>query len=206
MNNFKNIVLGIAILILTMFVVIYGINTFYEKPQYDDYCASERYPVPDKNNGSEVCPAVCVEMYEIQNGECVLNECGSGCGPDGRTTFDKLSQCEIALSGKACHEVYNDAQEKYSRNVFLIALPLGILIIAAGAALFSLEAVGIGLMGGGIGTILYGVSDYWSYADNWLRFALSLAGLIILIVFAYWINKKGFKLFEGKKKKGKGKK
>ncbi|MBU2053109.1 MAG: hypothetical protein V1788_00955 [Nanoarchaeota archaeon] len=34
----KNAVLGIAIVVLTIFVTVYGINTFYEKPVYDDFC------------------------------------------------------------------------------------------------------------------------------------------------------------------------
>ena len=76
-------------------------------------------------------------------------------------------------------------------------MPLGIIIIAAGALIFGLEAVGAGLMGGGVGVILWGVGGFWQFAQNWLKFVLSLLGLIILIWLAYYFNKK----FGEKKKK-----
>ena len=204
MINIKNIVFGIAILILTMFVTINGINTFYERPEYSDFCPEGR-PVPKLIDGEErICPTVCVEMYELEGGLCVFNECGSGCGPDGLNSFDTLEQCEIVASGKNCYDLFDNANEVYSRNVFLIALPLGILIIAFGAYLFSLEAVGAGLMGGGVGTLIFGAGGYWRFADNWLKFLLSLVGLVALIAFAYWFNteKKHFlKKFFFKRKK-----
>ena len=202
MLNIKNLIFGIAIMILTIFVSVYGINTFYEKPEYDDFCSSVRAPVLEKG-GDQVCPAVCVELYEIKNNECSFNECGGGCGPDGLNSFDTLEQCEIVLNGKNCYDLYDDALEKYSKNVFLIAIPLGIIIIAIGASLFSLESVGAGLMLGGVGTLVYGVGGYWRYADNLLKFLISLVGLIAIIVFAYWFNskKKGFwkRFFKGNK-------
>ena len=77
-----------------------------------------------------------------------------------------------------------------SKKVFFIALPLGILILCAGAFFFGLEAVGAGLMGGGVGTLIYGSGAYWPYTQNWIRFLLSLVGLIILIWFAYFLNKR----------------
>ena len=72
----------------------------------------------------------------------------------------------------------------------MITLPLGILIIILGTLLFKLESVGAGLMGGGVGIILWGVSRFWIFAENFLKFILSLAGLGVLIWLAYYFNKK----------------
>ncbi|MDP3992461.1 MAG: hypothetical protein Q8P79_03085, partial [Nanoarchaeota archaeon] len=83
-----------------------------------------------------------------------------------------------------------DALKERSKKVFFLALPIGIAIIALGAFFFGLEAVGAGLMGGGVGTLIYGSGAYWPYTQNWLRFLLSLAGLVILIWFAYFWNKR----------------
>lgn len=94
-----------------------------------------------------------------------------------------------------CSKPYDADMEIYSRNMFLIAVPLGILIIVLGAVIFGLEVVGAGLMGGGVGVILYGVLEYWRYSANLLRFILSLAGLLVVIWFTYWLNKRA-----GKKK------
>ncbi len=203
MFNIKNIIFGLAIMILTIFVSVYGINTLYERPEYDDFCSSARYPVVDKLDEQPICPAVCVELYEIENSACVFNECGSGCGPDGLNTFDTQAQCELVLDGKNCYDEYDVAMKEYSKNVFIIAIPLGVVIIAIGASLFALESVGAGLMLGGAGTLFYGAQEYWYYAENLIKFITSLVGLIALIVFAYWFNSehKGFwkRFFSGKK-------
>lgn len=210
----KDIILGIAIIILTIFVTFYGINTLFPKPAYDDFC---------NINPGKVCPSVCVPLYEINSGECVFTECGSGCGADNIITFSDSSSCEAGLSlsdqkrcelqngswirqdiqcikapcpqgycdvYSQCNQEYNDLAKERSKKVFFIALPLGILIIALGAFFFGLEAVGAGLMGGGVGTLIYGSGAYWPYTQNWIRFLLSLAGLAILIWFAYFFNRK----------------
>ena len=36
--SLKNIVLAVAIAVLTFLVVIYGVNTFYPSPEYNNYC------------------------------------------------------------------------------------------------------------------------------------------------------------------------
>lgn len=187
----KNYVIGIAILILTIAVVINGVNLFYgDNPDYNDYCSNVRYPVAKPLNNESVCPAVCVELYEIQGGECVFNECGSGCGADGVVGFETQKQCEIVLSGETCYDAYDDAREDYAKNLFFITLILGILVIVIGALVFGLESVGAGLMAGGVGVILWGIVSFWSFADNWIKFVLSLIGLVALIYLAYYFNER----------------
>ena len=189
----RDVILGIAIMILIIFVVVYGISVFYPSVNYDNYCPEGRFPVPIEKTNETICPAVCVLLYEIKAGECVFNECGSGCGADGITTFDTLQQCEIVASGKTCYGEYENAMEIRSRIIFFIVLPLGIVLLVLGGLLFGTEAVGIGLMGGGIGTILYSAGRYWRYSSDVLRFVLFLLGLIAVIYLAYWFNNKGKK-------------
>jgi len=38
----KNIIFAIAIIVLTSFVVIYGIQAFYDRPEYNNYCPEIR--------------------------------------------------------------------------------------------------------------------------------------------------------------------
>jgi hypothetical protein len=186
--NLKDVIIGTAIIILTISVFVFGVNTFYTRPEYSDFCR-ESFPEPPLSRPG-ICPAVCVEMYEISGNSCIFNECGSGCGPDGDTSFGTLAECEIALKDGNCYVDYEQASENYSRNIFLIALPIGILILALGAIVFGLEAVGAGIMGGGVGIILYGVGGFWRFAQNWLKFGLSLIGLIVVIWLAYWLNER----------------
>jgi len=180
----KNVIIGIAIAILTMFVVIYGINTFYVKPEYYDFC--KEIKTIEFIDTEKSCLAAEGKWMSVNSPRIKpIMEEDSGIVKDGYCNRDYY-----------CRQEYDDAQEKYSGNVFLIAVPLGIILIFIGAYLFTLEFVGAGLMGGGVGTLLYGAGGYWRYADNWLRFLISLVGLVVLIWFAYRFNEK----FTDKKK------
>lgn len=184
----KNILIGIAIFILTLFVVIYGIHTFYEKPTYEDFCIDRYYEQPMSK--PEVCPEVCIALYEIKGNECILNECGSGCGPDEFYTFSTIEKCKEELENRNCYKNFDKANEKYRKIIFVVSIFIGLALITVGFLLFKLDHVGAGLMAGGIGTFIYGAGGYWRYTENWIKFIISLAGLSFLIWFAYKINKK----------------
>ena len=177
----KNIVLGIAIMILTIFVVVYGNNLVFDKPQYEDYCGSVRSVQVIETQAE--CEAAGGQ-WTPQDIKCITTPCPQG-------------YCDLYYK---CQAEYDAAQEKYYRNLFLITLPLGIIIIIVGAIIFGLEAVGAGLMGGGVGTILYGVGGYWRYSADLMKFLLSLIGLVVVIYVAYWFNRKYGKHKPKKKK------
>jgi len=73
-------------------------------------------------------------------------------------------------------------------------------LIAAGAMIFGLEIVGAGLMLGGTGIIVYGTGTYWRFTDDWMKFAISLVGLVVLIGVAYWFNKNNWNIWRKKHK------
>lgn len=172
----KNIILGIAILILTMFVTIYGINTFYPKPQYEDFCEEE---IPQKITQTEQECINTQGKWTPQEIRCITEPCLQG-------------YCDLTFN---CRQDYEDARKTWTKNVFIIAVPLGIIIIALGAFLIGLESVATGLMGGGIGTLLYGTWGFFWEADDKIKFVISLIGLVVVIGLAYYFNKK----FEKKK-------
>ncbi len=163
--NTKNWVISIAILVLTIFVVLYGIDAIYPAPNYDNYCSE--LPVKQVNTSVD-----CEKMdgkWVSFNVENDLNE----------------GYCDMYYY---CRTDYESSREVYSKNVFLISVVLGILLILVGIFLLKLEYVSVGLMGGGIGTLLFGVGGYWRYADSWLKFGASLIALAILIFVTYYIN------------------
>ena len=179
--SLKNYVMGIVIIILTISVVVYGVNILYEKPERVDFCG-------------EVRTAEIIDTLE----RC--EEIGGNWAPyvSPRVVEGIEGYCDRDFT---CRQEYDDARETYSRNIFLIALPVGIAIIAVGALVFGLEFVGAGIMGGGVGIILWGVGGFWRFADDWLKFVLSLIGLIVVIWLAHYVNKR----IEGKGKKRKRK-
>jgi hypothetical protein len=167
----KNVVMGIAIIILTIFVVVYGVSTFYDRPDYDDFCG-------ERSLGAIETEAECIAVegrWDAQEGPKPVSE-------DLVTGW-----CDVTYE---CRQDYDDAQEIYARNIFLITLPLGILLIVLGIVVFGLEVVGAGLAGGGVGVLLWGIGEYWRFGSNLLKFSLSLVGLGAVIWLAYWFNKK----------------
>jgi hypothetical protein len=162
--NIKSWILSIAILILTLFVVIYGMDLVYENPEYEDFCSST--PVKQINTSAE-CEANTNSKWISFNDE------------------EDSGYCDVYYY---CKEEYDSAREVYSRHVFLTSIILGILIILLGGFLFSAESVSVGLMAGGVGTFLFGIGSYWKYADTWLRFVVSFAGLVIVILITYYLN------------------
>lgn len=185
--NLRGIIIGVAILILTLFVTTYGVNTVFDKPIYDDFCPNTIWKVTEMNesvcfdNGGKWNPNVYVGRINPEVPQKNLN---------GEVT----GYCDKNFR---CNEAYQLAQERYSMNAFLIAVPLGILILLGGFFFFSLESVGVGIMAGGVGTLLRGVGSYWRYSEDWLRFVISLAGLVIVIWASYKFSSK----FEKKVKK-----
>lgn len=166
----KDVILGIAIIILTIFVAYYGINTIFPKANYEDFCKPEIVNVYVNNS------TYCASSGGIWNPTIGAKEVNQPIG-----------YCDFYSK---CSKEFDDVNKNRSKKVFFIALPLGILIICVGSFFFGLEAVGAGLMGGGVGTLIYGSGAFWPYTQNWIRFLLSLAGLVILIWFAYFLNKR----------------
>ena len=54
--------------------------------------SSDPIEAPDK-----ICPAVCVQMWTLENNNCVFTPCGSGCGPDNQKTFETENECKSNL-------------------------------------------------------------------------------------------------------------
>lgn len=174
----KNILIGLAITILGSFVAIYGILAFYgEAPQWDKYCGSILQPLYEINTSQQ-----CSDLNGKWNPTYT----------DGRyaptpVKPSLVGYCDLYYD---CNLQLQKSQESYSRTLFIITVPVGVILIVVGAALFALEAVGAGIMLAGIVTLIYGAANYWPNANNMIRFIISLAGLVLVIILAYWVNKK----------------
>ena len=87
-----------------------------------------------------------------------------------------------------CYDEYDVARENYSKWIFIVSIPVGLAIIALGTFVFSLSSVGVGIMLGGVYTLIYGTAHYWRYGADWMRFIVSLIGLVALVLIAYRFN------------------
>lgn len=81
---------------------------------------------------------------------------------------------------------YRAGAKEFNKHLFLVAVPVGVLSIAVGLV-FSVPGIGLGLMFGGIFTLIYGYFTYWDDLGVRVKFISLFIGLIILI-FAGWID------------------
>lgn len=75
---------------------------------------------------------------------------------------------------------YAEAAKAFARILVIVSTPLGVAAILIGAYL-SFQAIGTGLILGGILTVSWGYWSYWSHLDDWIRFTSLLIGFAILI-------------------------
>ncbi len=188
MVRFKNIVLGIGILIVYLLMLGYGIEAFYPSPKYETFCNAGVYsqPYPVKADFTAGNCSFSQTLQDAQNqcytdgGQPVFQYDANGC-----TT--SLKECNY------CQKHFDDANKAYSKAVFVIALIAGIITLLVGFSILSVEPVGSALMASGVGAIIYGsVRNWMNLSDVW-RFLLLLFALILLIWIALRINKESKK-------------
>jgi hypothetical protein len=77
-------------------------------------------------------------------------------------------------------KTYADAAREFARVLIFVSTPLGLAAILVGAYL-AFQAVGTGLIFGGIFAVSWGYWSYWWYLDDWIRFVSLLAGFAVLL-------------------------
>jgi len=86
---------------------------------------------------------------------------------------------------------YRAAEKKSEKHLFAVAVPLGLIAIVVGA-LLPIQAIGTGLMFGGIFSVCDGYYNYWSELSAQLKFFSLFAAFIVLVVVGYRkLEKKG---------------
>lgn len=183
-SKVKQVILSIAIALVLVFFVAYGIGVFYEQPKYENFCNNGLKPVYNNQynqsacemsngtwNPSDINPKVSQPCYDYTTATPTLTKC-----PEG--------YCDLYFK---CNQAYQDINNVYNRNVFIVSLVLGILIILLGVVL-KLESVSAGIMGGGVLLVLYGVVRYWGELGKYLR--LSMLGIVLVLLI--WIGYKKF--------------
>ncbi len=183
----KNIILAIAIAIVFAFFVGYFIQLVYPSPDYSDFC---------KNN---------LNILDSQSeAQCIANNGTWQTTPFGKTInqgYDCYETSRDAGNGTLylncnlkdfssegycdyysdCSNLYNNANEKYSQNYFLISLIIGIIVFVV-AVLLQLVSVSAGLMIGSVITMFVGTVRYWAYSSDVIR-VLTLGVVLAILVW-----------------------
>ncbi len=202
----KETILGISIAIIFVFFVVFGIKAFYKEPRYENFCARGTlidvvyskghyaepyaypgYPIRVKEPTENIC-AKAINDYDKFRKDCAAKK--------SDVVYEyNADGCQIGKECTFCQQDYEKARNIYFRNVFIISGIVGILVIIIGAIL-KIMSVSAGLFGGGVLTIIYGTTNYWSELADWARFIILGIALIVLIYLGY----KGFSILSFGKK------
>lgn len=75
-------------------------------------------------------------------------------------------------------------QKRFQKYLFFVAVPLGIIAIIIGAFLSS-QAIGTGLMFGGIFSVCDGYFNYWFTLADPMKFGSMVIAFVVLVVVGY---------------------
>jgi hypothetical protein len=181
MMDAKKIAMVIAItVLLPLFVGLFA-DAAYKEPKYEDYC-NNTY-----DYGMKAIPATptnCSYNTDPVEAQCYSN--------GGQAEFNyTVDGCQKFQSCNYCSKFFNDAQQKYNRNLFFILLPIGLVIVILGLYLI-VDYLGAGLMFAGLIVMFYATFRYFSDMSKMLRAIVILIELLVIM----WI---GYKKIEHKK-------
>ncbi len=149
----------IGITLLANLFVAYLTQALYPAPEYENFCPQSL--TGKFINTPEECTAVGGEWY-----------------PD--TSIEAKGYCN---STATCQKEYMDVQEVYTRNVFLVFVVFGALLLVASAFLAEVPVIALGSSFAGILALVIGSIWHWSAMQEWLRvivLGVALAGVLYL--------------------------
>jgi lipopolysaccharide export LptBFGC system permease protein LptF len=132
-NVLLKLLYAAAITALFVLFVAFGVRTFYGPPEMLEF------PQPPPGILRPVAPAP------------------PGVSPE-ELTPEQLEYTEEQERYQEAYEAFQDDLKQYHAIVFAVAALIGVAAVAGGVALSArLDALRLGLVGGGLGTLIYGV-------------------------------------------------
>lgn len=163
------LIIGIAI-VVNLFIT-YLVDVIYHTPEFTTFC-----PERQVNRAIE-SEAACLEVGGQWNENVNMK---GGEVPQAVTIPLASSYCDVNYT---CSKQFEDAMKVYNRNVFVVFVTLGILLLIGSAYLAGSEAVSLGLSFGGVLALVIGSTRYWSDMNDILRvivLGIALMGLIFV--------------------------
>jgi hypothetical protein len=156
------LILGIAI-IVNLFLV-YAVRVLYEEPQFTDFCPEKQ--VNEAITTAENCVAV--------GGQWNAN-----------VPSDKTVPAGYCDENFTCQKGYEVVNKVHTRNVFIIFVIAGIVLLIASVFVRGSEAVSLGLSFGGVLALIVGSLSYWSDMNDVLRVVILGLALATLLTIAW---------------------
>lgn len=93
-------------------------------------------------------------------------------------------KAKLETERKEREEKWQKGRKRFERHLFFVAVPVGIATIVIGS-MSPVQAIGTGLMFGGIFSLIDGYCWYWSALQDWMRFLSLLVAFVILLFIGY---------------------
>ena len=166
------LLVGIVVILNIFFNVV--INLAYPAPAYTDFCKGQ--PATDPANA-----ATC----DAQGGVWTEYSTVPAAPADKKTAPAIPANSGYCDMNAKCQPLYQAASDKHSLYAFVIMIGLGIIALVAGFVPIGSSIVSGGLSYGGVVALVVASAQYWADAGNWIRLAISTAGLIILLYIGW---------------------
>jgi len=174
--NFKKIGIILGIIIVLNLFINFGIATFYDAPDYTDFCLEGRWS----------------QVYDTQE----ICEAGGGAWTANQSMIKTREITQPIVTGiqqepagwcdidYTCRKQYEDAREIYQRNVFIVLVSFGVAFLVAGLVISTIGSLSVSFIYGGLLSVIIGTIRFWSEMDDYLRFIVLGIALAVLIYIA----------------------
>jgi hypothetical protein len=177
-GNFKKLILVLGIVIVLNLFFNYGVKTFYDEPQYENFCTEEiRSQKYDTEETCEANDGLWNESFGSPTRVETIEKEGIP-SEVKRIETEEKGWCDVTHT---CAEEFKTVNDTYKRNVFIILVFAGIVSIIIGFFINASEAVALGFSFGGILSLIIGTLRYWSAMQDYLRFIVLGVALIALV-------------------------
>jgi len=182
MIDFRKIIIILVIAILFAVLVFSTIEAVYPQPKYEDYCNTRNYPLTKEGSPqAEKCATLDIAPTEYQS-------CDEKKGYISYT-YDS-NGCAISYVCDTCNVNFQKAQDQYNQYVFYISAVLALIAIFVGLYLPAAanplnEWIGTGFLLGGAFALFFGTIRSFNALDRYIRPAVILLELILVIFLAY---------------------
>jgi hypothetical protein len=164
--DIKKTIISIAIAIIFVLFIGYGIEVFDRNAKMEEFCPN----VYDIDNEAD-----CAKEGGIWGDEFAR-------GP--KPVMDSGEIREFCSQPYDCYDNWGLETSKHDKVVFVVSVIVGILAIIGGM-LLKKDAISTGILGGAVLLLLYGTIRYWRHANDILKFVLLGIVLAVLIWIGY---------------------
>ncbi len=166
------LIVGIAV-VINLFLV-YLVDSIRKEPGYTDFCPERQVNRMIESEaeclkvGGQWNESADVRIQKTPEQSFPAPAVPSYCDPD-----------------YTCRKQHEDALKIYNRNVFVIFVIAGIMLLIAGVYAGGTEAVSLGLSFGGVIALIYGSGRYWSDMNDILR-VIVLGMALVALIYVAW--------------------